>query len=674
MRSAHALSLVPFFALASCSSQPPLVDGPPAGSATPVGPTASAEVTPPAPTGYARLDRATFNKMAVRLNLPVYWARDVDGNGAVDPAEIGSLLFYPTAAKWVDGGAFTKDFAAAYELMVAASAAPSPKDPREALVQRELDEAASVLVSTDMKKLSEEERAVVESVLEAANQIDALYAKQVGADKLASRVAADPASQSLFRRSWGPRCHTPRLQDDAACTAIVGGAEAYVDVYPEAVQKKPEFCKDLEKDKGAKELLAPFTVVREDKGKLVAVPYAKAYATEMGKISAQLKKTADLLKNPAEAAFKAYLTATAKAFETGDWKPADEAWAKMNARNSRFYLRIGPDEVYWDPCRQKAGFHVSFALIDKASLELQDKLAPLQQQMEDDLGKLIGAPYTARKVTFHLPDFIHIIVNAGDSRDAVGATIGQSLPNWGPVANEGRGRTVAMTNLYTDPDSQATRRTKAASLLAPDTMAKYVDEPGAGLLSTVLHEATHNLGPAHEYKYQGKKDDEAFGGDVASMMEELKAQSGAYYYLLLLKQKGVIDQAMVDKTIVDSVVWSLNHISRGMYEGGRRKAYSQLAAIQIGFFMDEGAIVWDDKATAANGKDAGAFKIDFAKMADASVKMMKIVGGIKAKNDKQAALDLANKYVEKGSKVPHSVITERMLRFPQPNFVYSLAR
>ena len=27
----------------------------------------------------------------------------------------------------------------------------------------------------------------------------------------------------------------------------------------------------------------------------------------------------------------------------------------------------------------------------------------------------------------------------------LGATIGQSLPNWGPVANEGRGRTVAMT-------------------------------------------------------------------------------------------------------------------------------------------------------------------------------------------------------------------------------------
>ena len=37
-------------------------------------------------------------------------------------------------------------------------------------------------------------------------------------------------------------------------------------------------------------------------------------------------------------------------------------------------------------------------------------------------------------------------LDAGDARAASGATIGQSLPNWGPVANEGRGRTVAMTD------------------------------------------------------------------------------------------------------------------------------------------------------------------------------------------------------------------------------------
>src|SRR5690606_34999945 len=145
------------------------------------------------------------------------------------------------------------------------------------------------------------------------------------------------------------------------------------------------------------------------------------------------------------------------------------------------------------------------------------KLAPIQQEMEQAIAAKAGAPYKARTVTFHLPDFIAIIVNAGDSRHALGATIGQSLPNWGPVANEGRGRTVAMVNINTDPDSRAARERQAASLLDVESMKLYPESTEPRLLSTILHEATHNLGPAHEYAVRGKKAAEVFTGPIASM-------------------------------------------------------------------------------------------------------------------------------------------------------------
>ena len=77
---------------------------------------------------------------------------------------------------------------------------------------------------------------------------------------------------------------------------------------------------------------------------------------------------------------------------------------------------------------------MTFARINPDSLRWQEKLTPVQQEMEDSLAALIGEPYKARKVKFHLPDFIDITTNSGDDRSAVGATIGQSLPNWGPVA------------------------------------------------------------------------------------------------------------------------------------------------------------------------------------------------------------------------------------------------
>jgi hypothetical protein len=140
----------------------------------------------------------------------------------------------------------------------------------------------------------------------------------------------------------------------------------------------------------------------------------------------------------------------------------------------------------------------------------------------------------------------------------------------------------------------------------------------------------------------------------------------------MLRQKGIIDDDAAKRAYLDNIVWSFGHISRGMYTaGGERKAYSQLAAIQIGFLMDEGAITFDPKAMAANGKDVGALVVHFDKLVAASDKMMKVVGGLKAAADRKGAEALAKKYVD-GAIVPQKVITERWLRNPKASFVYSV--
>src|SRR5437773_12035108 len=107
-----------------------------------------------------------------------------------------------------------------------------------------------------------------------------------------------------------------------------------------------------------------------------------------------------------------------------------------------------------------------------------------------------------------------------------GATIGQSLPNWGPVAEAG-GRTVAMTNLYGDADSRAQLGIQMSSLFCKATNLKATTGGKESLVGSLLHEAAHNLGPAHEYKVNGKVDTVAFGGPLASMLEDLKAQTSS---------------------------------------------------------------------------------------------------------------------------------------------------
>ncbi len=639
------------------------------------------KVVEPAAPAHASVDRLRFNQLAVRLDLPLYWTCDADGDSAIDPDEVAALLFYPTRGEWVRDGAFSPAFEDAYEAIAAADVAPAvavdlpavEKKRRESVLE-ELDQGRPTLVMTDVRDITAEQRAMLGLLLDAGELIDELFARTLGISALASKVpAGDVASRSMFRRNWGPECVFPKTENDPDCSAIPGAPRPAVDVYPAEIQdEKGEFCQALEKHDDAKKLLAPFVVVRGPADALTAVPYTEAYSEEMGAIADKLDEAARTVLDPEEAALVTYMKAAAQAFRDNDWAKADEAWAAMSSTNSGWYLRIAPDETYWEPCSQKAGFHMTLARIDKASLEWQGKLEPIRQEMEDRLAARCGSPYESRQVTFHLPDFIDILVNCGDDRSPMGATIGQSLPNWGPVANEGRGRTVAMTNLYTDPDSIVTRKAQASSLLAAQSMKDFTDEETPGLLATILHEASHNLGPSHEYAVKGKTDDQIFGGGLATLMEELKAQTAALWFVAMLVEKGILTPQDARRSYTDGLVWAMGHISRGMYtDSGQRKPYSQLSAIQVGFFMEKGALVFDETAKAANGTDVGAFVIDHAKLPSAIDELMGIVGQIKGTGDRKAAEAIAEKYVD-GKVVPMGVITERILRFPKASFVYAV--
>ncbi|MBI5501548.1 MAG: hypothetical protein HY907_14980 [Deltaproteobacteria bacterium] len=631
---------------------------------------------------FSAMSRDELNRRAVRLDLPLFWRLDADGDGAVDPDEVAGLLFYPTEGRWVADGAFTPEFAAAYEKLKALApgadpyaALPAPERDRRRAIDQELDQGYPTLVEGEFSGLSAPEKAFLARMLAAGRLIDELYAAHCGAAAVASLVPADdPASASAFRRNWGVRCVAPLTEGNPACSAAPGAPAQPVDAYPAALQKEDGFCQTLAARPDAETLLTPFTVVREneDRSGLVAVPLTVAYAEKMKAVASELRAAADAIETvETEAALRTYLRAAADSFESNDWQPADEAWSRMNAENSAWYVRVAPDEVYWDPCAQHAGFHMTFARINDESLAWQAKLAPVQQDMEDALAARIGRPYAARTVTFHLPDFIDIVSNHGDDRDPMMATIGQSLPNWGPVANEGRGRTVVMSNLYTDEDSMRMARNRVLALFDPAFAAAFGDRQKPDVLGTILHEATHNLGPSHEYAVRGKKDDDLFGGPLASVMEELKAQTGALWFVRFLEDRGILGPDEARQSYAVNLAWCMGHISRGMYADGVPKAYSQLSAIQIGLLLELGAMRWDPEALAANGTDRGAFAVDFEKLPDAIDEMMRRVGRIKATGDRAAAEALVARFVD-GDVVPQAVIRERVLRDPKNSFVYAV--
>ena len=603
-----------------------------------------------------KLARDDFNRLAAQHGVPLFWNASSTDSAIPRPGDVVGVGLGAEASRYVSDGRFTEEFQRVYDRLVEAR--------RLEAVRRELDQGRPHLLSSDFRGASPADRALVQHVAAAGRIIDELYLEQKGGLPYEDATAAgDAASRALFERNHGPWCEAPATEHDPFCSAAASFPPKRSDAYPAGLAQDAAMCESLRSRPDAKTLLDPFTVVREEGGKLVARPLTAAYRDKMAKVAEELRAAA-APQGRDEADMKDYLLAAARGFETNDWSKADEAWSKMGSRDSKWYLRVAPDETEFDPCQEKAGFHVSFARIDKSSLAWKDRLAPRRQEMEDDLAALIGAPYRARKAAFALPDFIEIILTAGDSRPGLGATSGQSLPNWGKVAEEGRRRTVAMTNLQDDPDSKRIAREKAAELLDADSLKHYPEDREPGLVGVILHEAAHNLGPHTDYRVGGKTPAEIFGGRLELVLEELKAQTAALWYTATLREKGLVSDEESRRIYTHEMAWCFGHIMEGMStETGNPKPYSQLCAVQLGSFVRDGAIRFD-----------GKFRIDYDSLPKSVEALMQKVGRIKAKGDPAAARALLDDYVSGpgAASVHMDVIQERLLKYPKESYQFAV--
>lgn len=606
----------------------------------PLAPVAKAPSSIPAPPAasdtadFAGMPRLDFNRLAVEHNLPFFWRSDSNADGALQPNELAITWSHTahTRAEFVDEhGRFTPAFSALYEQMAkpdSVNGLSSQELERRAMVRLELAQGRTTLVESDFSKQPEPEKKLVAHLLRVAVSIEQIYAKQKGSAGLEAKLdPTDPASAALFFRNQGPECAAPKTERDPHCHALPLPEKPPSGLYPAELQNDPKFCELLGKQKNQAELLDHFSVVVKggSAGTFKAVPYPQAYPSEMAAVAAELDAAAADL-GAEEPALKAYLSAASQSFRDNDWERANRAWVQMGTDNSKYYLRVGPDK-----------------------------------------------PYQARSVGFELPDFIDVVLNAGDNRSPIGATVGQSLPNWGPVAETG-GRTVTMTNLYTDEDSQRALLEKMSSLYCASSM-KLAD-PKPSLMGVVLHEAAHNLGPAHDYKVNGKVDTAIFGGPLAATLEELKAQTAALYLPATLVDRHLITQLQADTSHLQEVAWTFGQIAQGMYDPqGKPRNYSQLAAIQLSSLTSGGAVEWKATELAANRSDRGCYEVHLDKWNASVSTLAKQVLQIKGRGDKFAAEALKKRAVDDQGdfKAQRALIADRWLRSPKSSFVYSIS-
>ena len=489
-----------------------------------------------------------------------------------------------------------------------------------------LSKLARIGMTTDTSYLSAEERDVVNLLIQASGLMSEIYKRQTTPDydKLRAEVAAtnDPELLERFDAFFGP---WDSVNDGEA---FFGGKPKPpgAGFYP-ADLTKDEFDKYLaaHPDEAGK-LTDPYTVVKRQGDKLVAVPYSVEYKQWLEPAAKLLDQAAAKTSNPS---LKKFLGLRAQAFRTDDYFQSELAW--MDLKDTPIEIAIGPYEVYTDELYgRKTAFESFLTLKDPKESAALDRYKGELRGMEANLP--VEERYKNFQRGFESPIAVADQIQGGGDNVPGVQTVAFNLPNDERVREAKGAKKVILRNVL---------GAKYERILAPMASLTLVPEQAGDVtknymfMETLFHELSHSLGPGSIVVNGRKTTVDQELKDIASGFEEAKADVMGAWNILYMMDKGLLPAAE-KKQIRATYVAGLFRAMRF----GTGEAHGKGAAMQYRFIRDKGGIVWD----------AGAkrFRVDEAKI-DGAIRdlvgaIVRLQGngdyaGTKAFLDKWAVID-----------------------------------
>ena len=454
---------------------------------------------------------------------------------------------------------------------------------------------APVEMNPDTSYLTSEERQVVNLLIEASDLMSEIYLRQRGADLpqvreaiARSRRADRDLLVAMFNRNFGPWDEVGELHAFWGGTAMPEGAgfyppdltraafDAYLAANPD--QREP--------------LTSPYTVVRRDGERFIAVPYSVEYRQWLEPAADLLRRAASITSN---ASLKRFLSLRAEAFLSDDYYESELAW--MDLEGTPIEVAIGPYEVYTDRLLGTKTAFESFVTLrnPEASTALARYVGYLRE-MEANLP--IGEQYKNFQRGFESPIAVADQVQGGGDNVPGVQTIAFNLPNDERVREAKGAKKVILANVL-GAKYERILEPMADLVLAPEQAAlvakKYME------LGTLFHELSHSLGPG-TITLDGRRT--TVGEelrDLYSALEESKADVMGVWNILLMMDKGEIPPAEKDQ------LWAtyFTGIFRAM-RFGTEEAHGRGAAAQYGYLKAKGAFAFDETS--------GRYVIDPARM------------------------------------------------------------
>lgn len=373
----------------------------------------------------------------------------------------------------------------------------------------------------------------------------------------------------------------------------------------------------------------------DGKGQLMAVPYAKAYATWLEPAAKLLKEAAQLLEVN-EPAIASYLRLTAKAYRDNSFTAVDEAW--IGLQSGTLDMDLAPVEQPADGLRHVlAQFAGVIQIIDPTAAEELSWLKDLFPDLEEELpvAKAYQLPPAQRK-----PPPVSSVINlyaTGEGTDGSYLARAYNRPNDEKVRRAVGNRIVLMANVGEARDETPPQARRLTQLAIHPRFRHLVTTRG-GEWFVRLHELAHRHGVEYLVRDPQTTSRSALG-KIYGSTEELKADMTGIHNARVLTNMGKIPSWLVHEIYVSYVHWCLGKLRRDWTEDHAR---GNLVALN--FLQDRGAIIINP--------DTGVIDFDFKRYAAAVSELSGLLITIKGDGDKTKAEAL---YAQYGSTLPKGV-------------------
>jgi hypothetical protein len=364
----------------------------------------------------------------------------------------------------------------------------------------------------------------------------------------------------------------------------------------------------------------PYTVVRWQGSRLIAVKYHEAYKALLDPMAKALGEAASLSDDKA---FANFLRLRAGALLTDDYYASDLAW--LDLKSPKIDVIFAPYETYTDEMLGvKTTYGASIlirndaesrklAVYEKYVPEIQDALPVGAADRPSKLGHL--SPMEVMDAPYRAGDLLHGYQAVADN-----------LPN-DPRLHEEKGSKKIFFKDFGDARVNYVILPLAQKLMTPAQAAK-VSADGY-LTGSLMHEIAHDLGPAFAHR-EGQQIaiTEALGAAYSSL-EEAKADAVGMFGMKWLVDHNAMPKERLEEGYASYVAGLLRTLRFGAGE-----AHGRAEMMEFNYLVES-------RAVAHNG---GRYTIDYTRMPDALAALARELLETEAAGDRARADAWFGKY------------------------------